>query len=356
MRIELGLVLAVLGASGCSKPSESAEREKKQPAAVVAKVHTEAIVVQRMPRYLTLTGSVLADRQSEVGANVSGRIVSAPVERGQAVKQGQTLAVVDARELGFSNSAAEAQAKLADSQAELARSDCERYDALNAKGAVSKAEYDRQKAQCTMQLYTARAAGANAGLAAKRAGDSTIRAPFDGVVGERYVNVGEYVQVQTKVASVYRIDPARIQISVPEQAVALIKQGATLQVEVNAYPDRTFPATVKFVSPSLRAATRDLIVEAVAANPDGSLRPGMFATVRIQTGESDEPTVPRDALRIEGSTKRMFLARGGQALEMVVRTGAEKDGRIAIAEPLTAADKVIVRPQAGLRDGSPVQE
>jgi len=351
------LLLAAAGPTlaGC-RQSESAEVGKAPVvAAPAAKVETVPIEVRRMPRYLTLTGTVLADRQSEVAANVSGRIVAALVERGQAVKQGQTIAIVDAREAAFSTTAAVAQSKAAESQVRLAESDCQRADALLEKGAVSKAEYDRQKTGCQAQLYNASAARANADLATKRAGDTTIRAPFDGIVGERYVNVGEYVQAMTKVASVYRVDPARIQISVPEQAIALIKQGQTLGVKVAAYEDREFAAQVKYVAPALRTTTRDLIIEAVAKNTDGSLRPGMFATVQLLVGEADEPTIPKSALKIEGTTKRIFLAHGGQALELVVRTGAEREGHISVAEALTANDRVILHPPPGLRDGSAIQ-
>jgi membrane fusion protein, multidrug efflux system len=349
------LALSLLVAAGC-KSSESAELATKPEAAMAAvKVETVPIEIRKMPRYLTLTGSVLADKQSEVAANVTGRLVSAPVERGQAVKLGQIIAVVDAREAVFSTAAAVAQAKAADSQVQLADADCKRADALLAKGASSQAEYDRQKTACSAQLFTANALRANADLAAKRAGDTTIRAPFDGLIGERYVNVGEYVQAQTKVASVFRIDPARVQISVPEQAVALIKAGQTLGVKVGAYEDRDFPATVRYIAPALRAATRDLLVEAVAKNADGALRPGMFATVQLLIGEGDEPTVPKDAIRIDGTVKRMFLARNGQAFEMVVRTGAEKDGRIAIAEAFAPTERVIVHPPAGLQDGAAVK-
>ncbi len=350
------VLLPLVALAGCAR-GDSAESKPKpdELAAPPVKVETAPVQVQRMPRYLTLTGSVLADRQSDVAANVAGRIISAPIERGQAVRQGQTLAIVDARAAGFSATAAQAQSKSADSQVELAKSDCARADALFEKGAISAAEHDRQKTQCTAQLYNATAARANPDLASKLAGDTVIRAPFDGVVGERYLNVGEYVLAQTKVASVYRIDPARVQISVPEQAVALVKQGQTLQVRVAAYAERDFPATVRYVAPALRPTTRDLIVEAIAANPDGALRPGMFATVQLLVGEADEPTVPQEAIRTEGTVKRMFLARGGQAFELVLRTGASKDGRVAIQEALGPGDRVIVRPPPGLRDGAAIR-
>jgi membrane fusion protein, multidrug efflux system len=349
------LSLAVVGA-GCSNRSESAEpargKVESQPA---VKVATAPIQILKMPRYLTLTGSVVADKQSEVAANVAGRVTAAPIERGQAVKAGQVLAVVDARNFAFSATAAAAQSKVAEEQQKLAQSDCARADALMEKGAVSKQEYDRMKTQCAAQGFSASAAQANAELAKKQLGDTTIRAPFDGIVGERYVNVGEYTLAQSKVASLYRINPVRIQVSVPEAATPLIKQGETIKVQVAAFGDRQFDAVVKYVAPALRQQTRDLLVEAVADNKDGSLRPGMFATVQLLVGEEVQPTVPKDALLVDGTIKRLFLARGGQAWEMVVRTGGERDGRVAVLEPLTESERVIVKAPPGLHDGSSVQ-
>lgn len=355
MRTLFLVAAAAALAAGCGARSESAEPAQAAASLPPVKVSTAAVEIRKMPKYLTLTGSVVADRSSEVAANVAGRVTTAPIERGQAVKQGQVLAIVDARGAAFSASAAAAQSKVAEEQEHLAQADCARADALWAKGAASKQEYDRLKTQCAAQAFQASAAKANADLAHKNLGDTTIRAPFDGLIGERYVNVGEYVQAQTKVASLYRIDPVRIQISVPEAATPLVKQGQTLQVQVAAWGEREFPAVVKYVAPALRPSTRDLLVEAVANNKDGALRPGMFATVQLLVGEEQLPTVPVDALQVDGTTKRLFVAHEGTAVEMVVRTGGKKDGRIAVLEPLTAEQKVIVQPPPGLRDGSPIR-
>ncbi len=358
MRTTLTAAVMLLAVAACKKPEggeangPSKPKTEALPAVTVA---TADVVHQKMPRYLTLTGSVTADRQSEVAANVAGRVATTYVERGMPVKAGQVLAIVDSKAAGFQAAAASAQSQAAETQVAAAKQDCDRADTLFKQGAMAKAEYDRQKAQCTAQLFQANAARANADLAGKLAGDTIIRAPIDGIVGERYVNVGEYVQPASKVASIFSIDPVRVSISVPERAVAQVQPGQTLQLDVSAYPDRKFPATVKFVSPALRAGTRDLIIEAQAENKDLSLKPGMFATVLLATGEEDQPTVPLEAIKTEGPVKRMFLAREGQAYEMVVRTGVEKDGRVAVLEPLQAGQKVIVKPPPGLRDGSSIQ-
>ena len=343
--------------AACKKP-ESVEAGTTKPALVAlppVKVETGEVQHQKMPRFLTITGSVAADRQSEVAANVSGRVTATYVERGMPVKAGQPMAVVDSKAAGFQAAAAMAQSQAAQTQVSLAKQECDRADTLFGQGAIARSEFDRMKTQCTAQLYQANAAQANADLAGKLAGDTVIRAPIDGIVGERYVNVGEFVQPPTRVASVYAVDPVRVTLSVPEPAVALVKEGQTLDLEVSAYPGKAFPATVRFVSPNLRVNTRDLIVEASAKNPGLLLRPGMFAIARLSVGEDEQPTVPLDAIKIDGTTRRMFLARNGKAFELVVRTGVEKEGRIAVLEPLAAGDKVILKPPPGLQDGSSIQ-
>ncbi len=352
MKRSTWLTLAVVVVVACKKP-EDTTAVKAAPAPPV-KVELGSVQTLNVPQFLTLTGSVMADQQSEVAANVSGRIVATYVERGQAVKKGQALALVDAKGATFSASAASAQSRAAETTLALAMTDCERADRLFKEGAIAKSEYDRLKSSCSSQVFSAEAAKSNAGLAAKLADDTVIRAPFDGVIGERFVNLGEYVQPPTRVAAVYSVNPVRVQISVPENAVGLVQQGQTVEVRVSSFTERMFPGKVRFVAPNLRPTTRDLVIEAMVDNADGALKPGMFSTVRLVTGEAPAPTVPLDAIRADGTTKRLFLAKDNKAVEMVVQTGSTKDGRIAVLEKLTAADKVIVKPPESLHDGSAI--
>lgn len=226
-RFALASLVALAAFAGCDKPAPAPAPAKKAQAAALPplKVVTSLVQHQKMPRYLTITGSLLAERHSEVAANVAGRVTATYVERGMPVKAGQVIAVVDSKAAGLQAAAAQAQSQAAQTQVGLARQECERADTLFSHGALSKAEHDRLKTQCTAQLYQANAAQANTDLAGKLAGDTIIRAPFEGVVGERYVNVGEYVTPPSRVASVFLIDPVRVSLSVPEPAVALVKEG-----------------------------------------------------------------------------------------------------------------------------------
>jgi membrane fusion protein (multidrug efflux system) len=356
MKKSAALVCVALAATACKKPEPEAAAKPAATQSSPIAVTLASVEVQKMPRLLTLTGSVVAHQQSEVAANVPGRVMATTIERGQKVAKGQVLAQIDTGSTAFSAQASAAQAKLADTQAVQAQSDCTRADALFAQGVIAKAEYDRQKTQCQVQELQARAASANAGMASRMLSDATVRAPFAGAIGERYVNVGEYVNPGTRIASVYVFDPVRVTISVPESAVALVREGQTLDVRVAAWPDRAFPAKVEYLSPALRQNTRDLIVEATAANADAALRPGMFATVQLVLGEDEVPTVPVEALVTEGTVSRVYLARDNKAFELVVHTGVKKDGRIAVLDQFEPGAKVITKPPVGLKDGQSITE
>ena len=354
MNQRLPTAVFALALISCHK-AETAPADKPQAVSLPPVVVQDAQVeIRKMPKLLTLTGSITADRQSEVAANVAGRIIATTIERGRQVKAGETLAIVDSKAAGFSVAATAAQADLAVAQVNQAQEDCARGERLFKEGAIAEAEYNRQNTQCKTQLLQAQAARAQAELQAKLAGDTIIRAPFAGAIGERYVNSGEYVQPASKVASIYSFDPVRVTVSVPEPAVGKVKEGQNLDLRVAAFPDRTFPATVMFMSPTLRASTRDLVVEARASNPDAALKPGMFATVEITTGEENLPTVPEDAIASDGTVKTIYLARDNRAFAIVVRTGLKKDGRVAVLEPLDEKTRVIRNPPPGLRDGAAI--
>ena len=136
--VALFAAAAMLAVPAC-KPKEAPEASVKEVALPPIAVDTAKVEIRAMPRFLTLTGSIGAERQSEVAANVSGRIISTYVERGQPGKEGQTLAIVDSRAAGYSASAAAAQSKAAETQLAQAQEDCSRSERLYAQGALSKA-------------------------------------------------------------------------------------------------------------------------------------------------------------------------------------------------------------------------
>jgi membrane fusion protein (multidrug efflux system) len=308
-----------------------------------------------MPELLTLTGTLKASQSTELAADVNGKVTATFVERGQPVKHGQLLAVIDSRMAAFAATAAKAQAKVAQSQLEEAQRECERVKHLLDTGAISQAEYDRQTSQCTTQQWSAAAAQAQVETAAKSLGDTSIRAPFDGIVGERFIDVGQYVQPQTRVASIYNPDPLRLELTVPEANVAAIQTDMAVTFTVTAYGDQRFTGNVKFISPNVRESSRDLIVEAVVPNTDRKLKPGMFAVARIELGDKPRPVVPTASIVKDDTGARVFVVADGLAQERLVALGETVEDVVAVTSGVQPGEKVVVKPGPDVRDGARVE-
>jgi RND family efflux transporter MFP subunit len=350
------VLIALSGAAGvaCHKPDDA--KAELTSAKQEAPIHVETARADEVatPEYLTLTGTLRASQESDVAADATGKVTATFVERGQRVQQGDTLAILDARGASLTANAAAAQTGLARAQLEQAQRECERVAALYKSGAISQAEYDRTTSQCQATQYSAQAAQAQQQSAQKIVGDMVIRAPFPGVVGERAVNVGQYVQPSTRVVSLYAPDPLRLELTVPEANLAAVKPEMPVRFTVASFGDKTFTGSVKFISPNVRPSTRDLVVEALVPNPDLELRPGMFAVARLQIGDKKLPAVPTTAVKKDETGARVFVVVDKRVQERVVQLGGERDGIVGIAAGVKPGESVVVKPGADVRDGAAV--
>jgi RND family efflux transporter MFP subunit len=384
-------VVALSASASCGgDPATVNAAPKPEPLAVA----TATVDSQPIDRYLRVTGSLLADEQAEVSAEAAGRVIETPVERGSRVGQGAILVRISPAET--SAQLLEAEANAAQLEARLGLAEGQAFDptrvpdALNAKAAldlaeaefarigslleqkvVSKSEYDQRKTQVdaarqqyqmaqnvAQQSYRSlEAARARVVLARKAAADTTIRAPFSGQVAERVVSVGDYVTRGARVATIVRVDPMRIELTIPEQSVSLIKVGQPVRVAVEAYPGETFNATVRYVSPSLRADQRALTVEALASNPDGRLKPGLFATALIQQPQSAPALlVPATSIETVAGTSRVYVVKGDKAEERIVTLGETVGTQIEITSGVSKGDAVVAEPKGRIADGTAVRK
>jgi len=387
-----GVLVAALAvsAAGCGGSETTVKAEAKPEPAVVEVVRVESRAIDR---FLRVTGSLAADEQAEVSAEAAGRVIAAPVERGSHVAQGAVLARISPTET--SAQLLEAEANAAQIEARLGLSAGQAFDprrvpdVMNAKAAldlavaefgrikslldqkvVSQSEYDQRRAQVDAaqqqfqmaqnvaeQSYRSlQAAHARVDLARKAASDTTIRAPFAGLVAERVVSVGDYVTRGAHVVTVVRVDPMRIELTVPEQAIALIKNGQAVQIAVDAYPGETFAAKIRYVSPSLRTDQRALMVEAVAPNADGRLKPGLFATASIQQPAGAEALlVPSSAVETIAGTSRVYVIKGDKVEERIVTLGEPVGPKVEITTGLVKGETVAAAPKGHLSDGQDVR-
>jgi membrane fusion protein (multidrug efflux system) len=318
------------------------------------KVETSIVAVRTLPHQLTLTGTLVANQEADVAADASGKIQQTFVERGSFVQRGAALARVDARSAVLSRAEAAAQVRVLEAQNEMAKSDCARVQKLFSDGSISRAEFERQTSQCQTTQFTKEAADARAQMAGKALGDATIRAPFSGLVAERFVTAGEYVRPDTRVVTLVDVDMLRLELTVQESAIDQIHEGQTVRFKVASSRD-PFTAQIRYVGPAVRRTSRDLVVEAVVVNADHKLRPGMFATAKVELGTYDSPMVPSTALRDSGVSKHVFVVVQNKLEERVVETGDVLGDEIAIASGVKPGERVVSKVREDVRDGVRVE-
>ena len=179
-------------------------------------------------------------------------------------------------------------------------------------------------------------------LARKALADTVVRAPFAGVVAERLVSVGDYVTRGTKVASVMRINPLRVELTVPEQFIAGSAVGRAVTFEVDAYPGQTFTGQVRYVSPGAQADSRALVVEAVVPNDDGRAEARLVRDGADRAGRQRGPAFwcrPRPCAPSSG-TSRVFVVAGDHVEERIVTIGQPVGDLVEITSGLKAGDVV----------------
>jgi membrane fusion protein (multidrug efflux system) len=317
-------------------------------------VESAQVEERAMPRDLPLAGSLVSSQQADVAANATGRVMRTFVERGAFVRRGAALAQLDVRSARLSDAEAEANLAVARSSVGLAQSQCQRNETLFKKGAISQEERDKAETQCRTSVGSARAAQARSDLTAQALRDATVRAPFAGMVAERFVTVGEYVKPDTKVVTLVELNPLRLLLTLPEADIGQISLGQDVVFVVAAFPGEQFHGIVRFIGPSVRAASRDLVVEALVDNPARRLLPGMFASAHLQLAEQARPVVPRSALLVDGASAKIFALVNGRAEERLVQPGPERGGFVAIEGGVKQGERVILQPRTDLRDGTPV--
>ncbi len=331
------------------KRSSAEEHANTQPPAVAVK--TAVVSEVEAPLTLRLSGNLRGLKETDLAANATGRVLNTSVERGTQVTVNQVLAQLDVRAAAISATEANAQAASARAAAAQLKSECARSEQLKASGAISAAELERITAQCRTSSLGVEASSARAQMAAQYVGDGSIRAPFAGVVTERYVDVGEFVRPDSRVVTIVNIDTLRLELAVPEADASKVKEDAEVGFHVATFPDRRFVGKVRFVSGAIRAATRDLVVEALVDNADKSLKPGMFADVELNIGTQKVAGLPKEAIFMKDGRPRAFFVTDGRLQERVLSTLPEAGGAVPIVKGAKPGEAVAVGDLKALTNG-----
>ena len=190
-------------------------------------------------------------------------------------------------------------------------------------------------------------------LAGRQLRDTEIRAPFDGFVEKRLVNLGELVKAQMPVMAVVRLDPLKVIAEIPEKMAPWISDGQAVELQVDAYRDRTFTGKVSRISPGVNTATRAFPFEALVPNTDTVLKPGTFARVHIESGKIDDVlTLPYAALQYRYGVNRVFVVNGDKLAMRELAVGERLGDRIEVTSGVKAGERVAVTDVDTLADGA----
>lgn len=319
----------------------------KPPPALVSVAEAKSEVI---PNLLTGIGDLAAVHQVDVTTDVSGRITNIMFEAGSSVKTGDPLVqLFDAPD----------QSDLASfkAQAVAAQLALDRAKALAARQFGPQATVDQSQAAYDQ---------ANAAIAKTQAiiSQKMVRAPFDGDLGVRRVEVGQFLTAGTQIVSLTNLSQLFLNFTATEKDRAVLAVGQSVRVKVDAYPDRLFEGKITTIEPQINADTRNVRIQATLANPEKILKPGMFASTTVELPPKPAVvTIPETAVDYTLYGDSVFLiteikTEDGKsnlnAVRTFVRTGARVDGRVAIVSGVKAGDRVVAVGQLKLQPGSPV--
>jgi RND family efflux transporter MFP subunit len=396
--------LAIFG-SGCSKKTEAVKLEKP----LVADVSAAVVTSRELAMAITANGSFIAPQSAGIAPETEGVVAQTLVDVGSYVAQGAVLVRLksDAAEIrlrqaeaGMQQSAAaleqakvrtgtqidtapevlaaRANLEAAEADFQLAQAEQARAQNLLKTGDVSRSNYQRQQAALAQsqarlnavkqQYESARnaarqdvagvrsaeamlaSAKMQVDLARKALNDTLVRAPFSGFVSARLVNVGEFVGPQAKVVTLDKVQPIKLQLQVAETELTNVKVGQTVSARADSYPDREFSGRISAVNQAINPQSRAFAVEVTFDNRGNELKPGLFATARIEQGKRRTVLVlPKSAVQTDSRTDsdRVWVLEkdgaGGEKVRLRVVHVVESEGASVLVDSgVVAGDRVAV--------------
>jgi membrane fusion protein (multidrug efflux system) len=349
--MNLRVVLVVLIPLALACGGDAQEAVVRAPPVALADV----IAIELEDR-IEASGELVSPSHATIAAEVGGRITALYVDDGAHAAIGQRVLEIDPERRNLEvkvASAGNTEAKAALIDAERA---AERVRKLFESNVASQAQLDQ--AETALELARSRADGAAARLGETRRAqrDAEVTAPFDGMVAQRFVSIGEFVQPGTRLFDLVSLDPIEVEFRVAEIDSSRVKVGQIVGVRVAPFPDEVFDATVSVVAPTIDPVTRTLRVKGTLPNPEARLRPGLFARADLGVDRRESVLmVPEEAILQRADGEVVFRqAEGNRVERRVVKTGVIKDGLVEIVDGLAAGDKVVTRGHTALVDGAVV--
>jgi membrane fusion protein, multidrug efflux system len=286
------------------------------------------------------TGTLKPDEEVDLSFETSGKIVGINFTEGTTVKKGDLLAKINDLPLQAQLEKLVAQLKMAEAKEFRQRS-------LLDKDAISQESYD----QVQTDVQTIKA---DINLVKARILETELRAPFDGVIGLRYVSEGSYTNSSTKIAKLIKISPLKIEFSIPEKYSSEIKIGYPITFKIDGN-NTVFNASVYAIDPKIDIDTRTITLRALFPNRNGELKSGRYAGITLEMSNIDNAVaIPTEALIPEMEGEKVFIFRNGKAQTVKVNTGLRTESRIQITDGLKFGDTLITTGIMQLRQNLPI--
>jgi membrane fusion protein, multidrug efflux system len=342
------VVVAALGFVKVAQIKKASSQPHVMPASAV----TTVTAVEAVWRPVLSAIATLAPVEGvTLGADADGTIARIAVENGAAVKAGDLL-------LEFDTTVEAAQLASAEARQAIAKLDRDRAVELREKNTISQAELDQANAQLTQ-------ASANAEALRAQLAKKIVRAPFDGRVGIRLVNVGQFVSRGASLMPLQKLNPIYVNFTIPQRYLPQLVVGQETDVNVDAFNDRVFKGKIVAINPQVDATSRNVSVQALIENPEEILRAGMFAHVDVQL-PSDKPSIvlPATSIAYASYGNSVYIIENMKdkdgkeylgARQQFVKLGTTRGDQVAILDGVKPGEVVASAGVFKLRNGAPVQ-
>jgi membrane fusion protein (multidrug efflux system) len=337
------LLLAIAGCGG--------EETDAAPAGRPVTLHPVQAI--DMVDRIEATGQLLAKQQARIAAEVGGRITEIHLDEGQAAAAEAAVLSIDPERRRLERERSRAQFDQSQASLREQERESERIKELHERNVASQSQLDQAQTELTLARSRMLAAQADLGVVERSLRDANVTAPFSGLINERFVSRGEYVTPGQTLFELVSLDPILVEFSVAEIDSGRVAPGQLVEIRLAPFPDETFGARVSFVAPTIDAATRTLRVKAELENPEGRLRPGLFARVDLGVAtRRDVQVILEEAILQRSDGAVVFRAGSDNLVErVVIETGIHDNGYVEVVSGLRAGDLVVSRGHARLVDG-----
>ena len=305
-------------------------------------VETTEVVLGELESSVKAVGTLTAEASATLRAEVPGQIMAVHFREGEPLEKGAELYSIEATVL-------EAEVNEARANANRSEAALKRAQDLHSKQLISGTDFDTARANYDVDVARLRSSRA-------RLSKTVIRAPFDGFVGLRRINIGDYATIGQELVDVVQLNPLRVDFSVPETLLPKVRPGLPVSVTVDAYPDDSFGGNIIAVAPKSDVQGHSLEVRASLPNDELKLRPGLFVRVTVSLGvKQNAIVIPEQAIWPIGQDKTVYVVVDGKAERRIVELGERQPGAVEITAGLEAGEIVVTAGQMKLFEGAAVR-